>query len=243
MKIGSNVVTDGLIFYVDAANTNSYIPDNTIVDSMVSEFTGSLINDVAFNSSPPSNFEFGLSGVDDYIDFGEASDSSFTSSFDPQTNNYTANIFFKIDSDNATTAVIMGKGCGSSSIKGWLIWYSNSTGILNYRVSGKGTLGNQDPSQRANVEFSINKNQIYMSTFVIDRTNNQIIGYLNGRNPQTASISGFDPFISPYKFLIGTRHQLNLSLNGNVYLAQIYNRALSAKEVLQNYNALKNRFN
>ena len=243
MKIGSHVVTDGLIFYIDAANTDSYISGNTTVDSMIGEFTGSLINDVAFNSSPPSNFEFGLSGVDDYIDFGEASDSSFTSSFDPQSNNYTANIFFKIDSDNADTSVIMGKGCGSSAVKGWLIWYSNSAEILYYRVSGKGTLDNQDTSQRANVSFSINKNQIYMSTFVIDRTNNQIIGYLNGGNPQTTSISGFDTFISPYKFLIGIRHQLSLALNGNIYLAQIYNRALSPKEVLQNYNALKGRFN
>ena len=31
-------------------------------------------------------------------------------------------------------------------------------------------------------------------------------------------------------------------LNGNIYNASIYNRALSASEVLQNYNALKGRF-
>ena len=31
-------------------------------------------------------------------------------------------------------------------------------------------------------------------------------------------------------------------LNGNIGCVQIYNRALSASEVAQNYNALKNRF-
>ena len=81
-----------------------------------------------------------------------------------------------------------------------------------------------------------------MSTFVIDRTNNQIIGYLNGETPQTASIAGFDSFLSPNKFLMGIRHQLSLALNGSIYLSQIYNRALSAQEVKQNYNALKGRF-
>ena len=30
--------------------------------------------------------------------------------------------------------------------------------------------------------------------------------------------------------------------NGNIYTTQIYNRALSAQEVLQNYNATKTRF-
>ncbi len=238
---GTEVVREGLIFYVDAANHKSYISGSTTVNSFMGGYSGSFVGDVTFSTSSLGNWKF--DGNTDYIDFGEASDSSFTSSFDPQSNNYTANIFFKIDSDNADTSVIMGKGCGSSAVKGWLIWYSNSAEILYYRVSGKGTLDNQDTSQRANVSFSINKNQIYMSTFVIDRTNNQIIGYLNGGNPQTTSISGFDTFISPYKFLIGIRHQLSLALNGNIYLAQIYNRALSPKEVLQNYNALKGRFN
>ena len=37
-------------------------------------------------------------------------------------------------------------------------------------------------------------------------------------------------------------HQNNSSLNGKVALANVYNRALSSQEVLQNYNATKRRF-
>ena len=233
MNFGPNIVTNGLIFYIDAANKISYPGSGTIVYDFIGGYNGTLKNDVGFNSSLPNDFEFGLSGVDDYIDFGQAG----ASPLDPQTNNYTANIFFKIDSDNTTTSVIIGKGCGSSNIIGWLIWYAETTSTLQYRVSGQ-----DNTTQRANVNFSINKNQIYMSTFVIDRTNNQIIGYLNGENPQTASIAGFDSFLSPNKFLMGIRHQLSLALNGSIYLSQIYNRALSAQEVKQNYNALKGRF-
>jgi hypothetical protein len=42
---------------------------------------------------------------------------------------------------------------------------------------------------------------------------------------------------------MGTRDDNSLPLKGNIYLAQIYNRALSPKEVLKNYNALGGRFN
>ena len=229
----NSIVTDGLVFYVDAANRKSYPGSGTVALDFIGGFNGNFINDIEFNNPNPSNFEFGLSGVDDYIDFFQAG----ASPLDPQANNYTANVFFKIDSNNTTTACIMGKGCGSSNRKGWLIWWSESEARLQYRVSGK-----NDSTQRANVNFYPNKNQIYMSTLVIDRTNSQIIGYLNGANPQTASISGFDTFLSTQKFLIGIRHQISLAFHGKIYLAQIYNRALSASEVAQNYNALKNRF-
>ena len=33
------------------------------------------------------------------------------------------------------------------------------------------------------------------------------------------------------------------NLNGNIYLARIYNRALSSEEILQNFNTTKKRFN
>ncbi len=240
MKIGSHVVTDGLIFYVDAANTNSYIPDNTIVDSMVSEFTGSLINDVTFVDSSSGCWEF--DGIDgNRIDFEEVSNSSFTSSLDPQLNSYTANIFFEIDSSTSSTNVIFCKGNAGSSNIGWLMYYSSTYASLYLRCCGE-DLNN---SQRANRGYNIDKDRIYMATLVIDREQDKFFAYLNGKNPSggSASIAGFGSIVAPKKLLLGVRDDNSLPLNGNVYLAQIYNRALSAKEVLQNYNALKGRFN
>lgn len=239
MKIGSHVVTDGLIFYVDAANTNSYIPNNTIVDSMVSEFTGSLINDVTFVDSSSGCWEF--DGIGDRIDFEEASNSSFTSSLDPQLNSYTANIFFEIDNSTSSTNVIFCKGNAGSSNIGWLMYYSSTYTNLYLRLCGEdGSL-----SQRTSRGFNIDKDTIYMATLVIDREQDKFFGYLNGKSHSggSTSIAGFGSIVAPKKLLLGIRDDNALPLNGNVYLAQIYNRALSAKEVLQNYNALKGRFN
>ena len=221
MKIGSHVVTDGLIFYVDAANTDSYIPNNTIVDSMISEFTGSLINDVTFVDSSSGCWEF--DGIGDRIDFEEASNS-----------------FFEIDIDSATQ-VIFSKGNASSNRIGWLMYYNPTYDTVYMRCCGE-DLNN---SQRVERGYNIDKDIIYMATLVIDREQDKFFAYLNGKNPSggSTSIAGFGSIVAPKKLLLGIRDDNALALKGNIYLAQIYNRALSPKEVLQNYNALKGRFN
>jgi len=241
---GTEIVRDGLIFYVDAANHKSYISDSTTVNSFMEGYSGSFVGGVAFSTSSLGNWEF--SGNTERIDFGQASGGGFTSALDPQLNNFTANIFFQINSNPTETGIIMGKGCGSSNKIGWLMLYSYNNDNLVLRVSGQDTT-----IQRASVSLNFSKSKVHMATLVIDRTNNQIIGYLDGKNPQTASMlendppyTPFDSIISPNKLLLGARHNSpRLGLQGNIYLAQIYNRALSPKEVLKNYNALGGRFN
>ena len=89
-----------------------------------------------------------------------------------------------------------------------------------------------------------------MLTMVIDRTNDKILGYLDGSNDNftpghsgatSDDITGFGPIISSHALKIG-RNQGFADWFGKIYLTQIYNRALSADEVQQNYTALKNRF-
>ena len=43
-------------------------------------------------------------------------------------------------------------------------------------------------------------------------------------------------------FILGAGKSIANCMDGNIYTVSIYNRALSSSEVLQNYNALKNRF-
>ena len=38
--ISSNIVTDGLVFYVDAANPNSYISGNTTTNDLILDNNG-----------------------------------------------------------------------------------------------------------------------------------------------------------------------------------------------------------
>ena len=238
------IVTDGLIFNIDAANPRSYVSGNTDVFSLEGTYSGDLFNGTFSNSSSGC---WELDGVNDYLDFSQASTGVFTSSFDPQLDSFTVNCFFEIDSNTSNTGMIIGKGARGSGNIGWSIWYSPASEKVYVRCNGNDTV-----SQRAGQNIPINEDQIYMVTLVIDRTNNVILGYLDGSNnnwidgggggPLDNDITGFNSILIEKKLLIGTRSDLSLDMYGNFYLAQIYNRALTSTEVQQNYNALKHRF-
>jgi len=142
--------------------------------------------------------------------------------------------------------MIISKGCKSSTDIGWSSYYSDANEKVYVRCNGDNAT-----SQRAGQNIPINEDQIYMVTLVIDRTNNVILGYLDGSNdgwgdgeggPDDNDITGFNSIIIEKKLLIGTRSSWDLDMYGNFYLAQIYNLALSADEIQQNHNALKHRF-
>jgi hypothetical protein len=65
-----------------------------------------------------------------------------------------------------------------------------------------------------------------------------INGILQKTGSSSSSIGG-----SATEFRIGTNTSGTEQYNGIIYTTQVYNRALSAAEILQNYNSQKSRFN
>jgi hypothetical protein len=65
--IAPNIVTDGLVLYLDAANTKSYVSGSTTWNDM-SGFSnnGTLVNGPTFNSANGGSIVF--DGVNDYVD-------------------------------------------------------------------------------------------------------------------------------------------------------------------------------
>ena len=73
--------------------------------------------------------------------------------------------------------------------------------------------------------------------------------YINSQISGTQSSASGTLQSNTQQLCIGVRHALLFNVNsfdswfnGNVYSTKIYNRALTATEVLQNYNATKSRF-
>jgi len=244
-----NIVTDGLIFYVDAANPRSYISGSTTTYGLDGEYSGSLKNGVDFSPSSFGCWE--LDGIDDYINCGNGSTPSFTSSLDPQLNSFTVNCVFDVNSgfDPTDQGMIVSKGNYGSGNIGWMLHYSANYSSLGVRCNGDNT-ASQRAGQGVSFPLASSTGSAHMLTMVIDRTNDKILGYLDGSNNNftpghsgapTDDITGFGPIISPNALKIGRATGFADWL-GKIYLTQIYNRALSADEVLQNYNALKHRF-
>ena len=70
------IVQDGLIFYVDAANPRSYVSGSTTCNNLVSSNTGSLLNDVTFDSGSQGSWYF--DGTDECINCGDMEMNGWT---------------------------------------------------------------------------------------------------------------------------------------------------------------------
>jgi hypothetical protein len=227
---GPNVVTNGLVLNLDAANTKSYVSGSTTWrDLSGNNNSGSLVNGPTFNSANGGSIVF--DGVDDYVNFGSIPALEFqgTSSFSievtfkpytPLINKYPALISrHSLSSPRTGYAMVLGNFDGSTfiSIERW----------------GSGT---QNAASFIPTMSELNNNCIVQSTY--DGLNLNL--YANG-NLKNSIVSNVSQGVGTplYVARLDTTHYLNT----NIYNIRIYNRALSASEVAQNYNAQKSRFN
>jgi hypothetical protein len=107
-------------------------------------------------------------------------------------------------------------------------WFNN--GIFRVHESTTNTMN------QTNVWYNV--------TSVFDDTNNNVKLYVNSNQIYSASETTSMLVHSNSNLLVGWRNSLlaSQSFSGNIASVQLYNRALSASEVLQNYNAIKSRF-
>ena len=106
------------------------------------------------------------------------------------------------------------------------------------------TFGGEDDNQEnfglGTGTNSIDINKWWFSTFTIDRDNNLETGYLNGEQVQQNSFSETFQGVNPTgSFRIPSSWT---EYPGGIALTLMYEVALTATEVKQNYNALKGRF-
>ena len=229
------IVTSGLTLCLDAGFTPSYSTSGVSwYDISYGGNNGTLTNGPTFNSSNGGSIVF--DGVDDYAtNIGTTS----TFSFIQNTGIFTISAWVKL-SDLSTARYFMGNNDGTTSSKGFYLGYSGVSGRLwlsiTYGVGGQSTL-----NQTKNDFFT--DNNWVLVTCVGNGTNCQF--YKNGISFDTPNNFGtFSTGDSSRVLGIGRVNNTSVSnyWSGNVALTQIYNRALSSAEVLQNYNAQKSRY-
>lgn len=221
------IVTNGLVLALDAGDRNSYVSGSTTwFDLSGNNNTGSLINGPTFSSANGGSIVF--DGVNDYVILARPSQIITSGSI-------TISLWAKWTTVGTTTSTIQAlvdNNHSSSPVQGFVI---------------------QDrPDLSKKLTFGVTPNLIGVSSSfqVGDGTWRHIActhepgssklyvnGVLDGTSADTY-IANVQPNISiGYWQFIPGRY-----LNGTIPQVQIYNRALSAQEVLQNYNAQKSRF-
>lgn len=121
--------------------------------------------------------------------------------------------------------------------------YNNaSSGYLIRQITGYQIIVYSDHGTETNITSTstISANTIYHLT--VTQNNGVCTIYLNGVQNKQATLT--NPVLNTsYESTIGRRGTpVGAYLDGNVYFSKIYNRVLSADEILNNFNAIRGRY-
>ena len=226
MKFGSittGIVSDGLVFNMDAANRASYVPNATAsFNTLDLSQSGSFISDPQYISPPTSASCWAFDGVDDYIDLSTTINL---------TENSTVLFWMKRKDESTGNDVQLG-----STTYSWGYLFSiiqgGPTTEAYVRIGSNYVAFDND---------SLNLPIGEWSQIGFTREGTTFKEYQDGveKSEKTnASISGDTLFDRIFR----AGGSWNYYVNGELSNLIGYNRTLSSNEVLHNYNALKGRF-
>jgi hypothetical protein len=225
MAVGYNpsIVSDGLVYFIDPANLRSYSGSGVTVNGLMSGLGATLVNGTGFSSD--NNGSFFFDGTNDYINTNQLSSSIGLTSSD-----FTICLWAKIVDNNQFNAFVSRT---SSYLPAPLDMYTHTADrkmrILVGNTSSWTTLtsNQQFPLSWTYLTFSLNSSlmSVYFNSTL--------------ENSTTLSATRIE---SANPIIIGTRDDNFTHMKGNIGQVQIYNRALSQQEILQNFNATRFRY-
>ena len=231
-RIAPKVKTDGLLMYLDATNTKSYIGSGvTWTDISGNNRGGILENSPTFSSSNLGSIVF--DGVDDRVKL-----QNTNTWFPISTSAITIDTWIKspgLASGNTYNGIIsLTYGLTLSTISNGVVilrvYDSNLLSIVNLTSTG----------------INCNDNKWHNIVGTNDGTTSKIYidGVFNTSTPVTFNGSTNPVWHSNTSiYMIGEEvNNVNRNFNGNISIVKSYNRALLDTEVLQNYNAVKSRY-
>ena len=219
-KYNPSAVRNGLLICVDPANISSYSGTGLTARGLVSGIGATLVNGIGFSSSNSGTFI--LDGSNDYI-------NGDITSFD-LTGDLSAEVWFNLSATANDWVRVIGKGDGSNRTFGF--WYNTPGAVFLYQRYGAA-------SNVGSVYGLTIQTNIWYHVIVTSSGSTHKL-YLNGADVQTQTGAG--PFYSSSSTLKVGFGEIHTYHNGRIGLYRIYNRALTAQEVLQNHNATKKRY-
>ena len=220
---GPEIVEDGLVLALDAGNTKSYPGSGTTwTDLSGNGNTGTLENDVGYDGSNLGSLSF--DGTDDYA----------TGNITLGITNVSINCWVNISTTSKKGAFL--------KVGGGTTGYAIGVGDDNMDRNGNEIIGLFTNVRWIDTNINYGTGWKYV-TLVLNASSAPSI-YVD--STLINSYSGLTPN-PPDSFYyvgrnIGDEPQGARAFNGNIAQVSIYNKALTAAEIQQNYNALKWRF-
>jgi hypothetical protein len=217
-----NIVTNGLVLNLDAANYLSYAGSgNTAFDLSGFGNTATLVNGTGFTGTNGGTFLF--DATNDYISIGTASSVKPTQ--------LTFACLFKINAITSVNVIAGKQGVGNGAASYALVVQN---GQLHFRISNS-----SGTEYNASTAFS-NTSSYNYAVGAYDGSN--LILYLNGASVGGSSVAISIAYSDSYPLLMGY-YANSIATNMSIGSLKLYNRVLSAQEIQQNFNALRERYN
>jgi len=209
---GPDLIQDGLVLSLDAGDKNSYIGSGTTYSDLSGNGIDGTLSHASIGTDTPGTMDF--DGSSDYV-------SVTMPSVGPS-----LTIAAWINPDVNT---------GGDNYKAIFDWLGGDEFLFGYR-------------NNKIVQYSYQSDLLYSDTdltvggwnyIVLTRTASVVTFYLNGVADGGDSTSTRTPSGVAH---IGSRSGTTYEFNGKIAILRVYNRVLTAAEVLQNFNAHRHRF-
>lgn len=211
------IVTDGLVFAVDAANKKSYPGSGTTWGDLSGNGNnGTLVNGPTFDSGNHGSIQF--DGSNDCVT------TTYTIPAQSTTSVFTWSMWIYLPTGNQTNDVIFGNRYGPATNQFIKVTPTN----FEYYNGGAEHIAYSVPTEQW-VNLCVVKNQ---TNHYYYSNSSQV-----GTRTTTKSIVANPVFIGADAY-----GSIQEACNVKFAIAMIYEKALTAREVTQNYNALKSRF-
>ena len=223
------VVTDGLVLYLDAANTKSYPGSGTTwTDVSRGGNNGTLVNGPSFSSANGGSIVF--DGTDDYC--------NVPISAVPTGNQITVSFWTKFNVTQVSSIFSAYNSAGQRQINIHLTW---SDSIVYWDCGASG--GTYDRINSSTLTVA-QKTGWHNWVFTKNATAGTMVIYLDGISlaSGTGKTNTIGAISTASKRCSIASFDDTLYYSGNISSMLLYNRALNQSEIQQNYNGTKGRY-
>jgi len=209
----SPIILNGLVLWLDAGVSDSYPAGGTVWIDLAGSNNGTLVNGPTFSKSNGGSLVF--NGVNSFVRVTLPSTTSY--------NTFTYNSWIYATNNSGYRTII------DQDNDNWGLYSSN------------GELVSWDPQFGSGYIFNLNQ---WYNAVMSHTDGGPVLFYVNGSLVYTSSNSSTNHTTSYFGIGAGILGPTNADefWSGNISQVSIYNRELTAPEILQNYNATKSRF-
>jgi hypothetical protein len=235
------IVTDGLVLNLDAGFSPSFatIPSNANLSTVTPWYdlsgngnNGTLTNGPTYSSSNSGSIVF--DGVDDYVNLG-----TNASQYNSTTGTFA--VWVKVTGITADSSGIFSNGTNDYGLIGlYAGTYSSPSSTIGIQYGVTARSPNVDSGCSATVSIPASGWLYLVATRYYNGSTTSFKLYANGALQSSGSMNY--PISTVYSTWWLGRNTTRPSMAGNIAIAQMYSKELTAAEITQNYNATKSRF-